>query len=187
MELSLAEAARLLGKSERQLRYQIKIGNLPARKLDGRWRIHRDDLPISDGQQKALERKSERAVRIAQQVLGDTSRAESKKRYSVRELRAYQHSAPVYRDLVATFGPEHPAAGFLREALMLLASGCHEYQAREKAAYYARAREQASRAVMTLLLDTDEQQHELVAQLEQAVVPALGGLIRQAERRERRR
>lgn len=189
MELSLAEAARLLGKSERQVRYLIKSGAFPAQKVDGRWRIQRQDLPLSEGQQRAAERKAERAVEVALEVLrpGAGSAEGGPRRYSVVELRAYREGAPLYRDLVGTAGADHPAAQFLREALMLLACGCHEYQGREKAGFYSRAREQASRAVMALLLDGAEACRELVARFESGMLPALGGLIRQAEQRGRGR
>ncbi len=41
MDLLLSEAARLLDKSESQVRYMIKSGRLKASKVDGRWRIQR--------------------------------------------------------------------------------------------------------------------------------------------------
>ena len=189
MELSLSEAARLLGKSERQVRYLIRSGGLPAKKADGRWRIQRADLPLSEGQQRAAQVKAERAVEIALEVLQPAadSGGERRRRYSVEELRAYREGAPLYRDFLSAAGAAHPAVEFLREALMLLACGCHEFQGREKAAFYSRAREQASRAVMALLLDGAETYREIVARCETAVLPALGGLIRQAEQRGRSR
>jgi excisionase family DNA binding protein len=188
MELSLAEAARLLGKSERQVRYLIKTGDLAARKRDGHWRIQREDLPISDRQEAAAQHKAERAARLALEVLqAREGQPGSPRRYSVRELRAYQEGAPLYRELVGATGPDHPAAALLREALMLLACGCHEFQAREKAAFYSRAREQASRAVMTLLLEDTESCRGLVDRFEVTLLPAIGGLIRQAESRGRGR
>lgn len=186
MELSLAEAARLLGKSERQVRYLIKTGTLPAKKRDGRWRIQREDLPLSKGQQRAARQKAERAARLAVEVL--QPREESKtpaRRYSVRELKAYQEAAPLCQELTQEVGSDHPAVPLLRESLMLLACGCHEYDGQRKARFYVSAREQASRAAMTLLLE--EGRPEWVDRFETALLPAIGGLIRQAERRGRKR
>jgi len=37
MKMSLAEAATVLGKSERQTRYMIQQKELKARKVSGRW------------------------------------------------------------------------------------------------------------------------------------------------------
>ena len=188
MDLSLAEAARLLGKSERQVRYLIKTGDLAAQKKDGHWRIRREELPFSERQEAAAQHKAERATRLAMEVLQPRDGQQgAARRYSVRELRAYQEGAPLYRELVGATGPAHPAAELLREALMLLACGCHEFQAREKAAFYSRAREQASRAVMALLLEGDEARRGLIDRFEVALLPAIGGLIRQAENRGRGR
>jgi hypothetical protein len=186
MELSLPEAARLLGRSERQIRYLIRTGALRAQKHEGRWRIDRADLPLSAGQERAAQAKAERATELALEVLRPAERP-AQKRYSVRELRAYREGAPLYRDLVEATAQDHPAAGLLREALMLLACGCHEFQGREKAAFYTRAREQASRAVMALLLDDPESRSILVERFEVGFLPALGGLIKHAEHRGRNR
>lgn len=188
MDLSLAEAARLLGKSERQLRYLVKTGKVPAQKVAGRWRLVREELPLSEGQERAERIKSQRAARIAQEVLQPDAHGPAvQRRFSVRELAAYREGAPLYRSLAAELGAEHPAAVCLREALMLLACGCHEFHARGKAAYYGRAREQVSRAVMGLLLEDEEARGGLAEHIEQSVLPALGGLIRRAERRGRGR
>lgn len=44
MELSIREAAELLGRSERTLRHLAQGGRLPARRIGARWVIRRDDL-----------------------------------------------------------------------------------------------------------------------------------------------
>lgn len=188
MVLSLAEAARLLGKSERQVRYLIQTGQLAAKKHQGRWRIRREDLPLSEGQERAERQKAERAARLAVEVLQPrTDGKGSARHYSVRELRAYREGAPLYQELAREAGTDHPAALLLREALMLLACGCHEYEGRQKAEFYSKAREQASRAVMALLLEDEARRSDLVERFETALLPAIGGLIRQAEKRGRRR
>lgn len=187
MDLSLTEAARLLGKSERQTRYLVRGGKIPARKTEnGRWLIRREDLPLSAGQERAERQKSERAARLAEEILrpGDTP---TEKTYSVRELRAYREGAPLLRRVVSTCGAEHPSAGLLREALMLLACGYHEFDGAAKAQHYGDARRQASRAAMALLLEDEEAHGELATELENVLMPALGGLINQAVKRDRRR
>jgi len=187
MNLSLTETARLLNKSDRQVRYLIMHGGLEARKVDGRWVIRREDLPLSEGQTRAATQKQERAARLAMEVLQPDGESKGSKRYSVRELRAFQEGAPLYRELISAAGADHPAAALLREALMLLACGYHEFDDRNKAAFYARSREQASRAAMALLLEDEEARRDLIDRLETSLLPAIGGLIRHAERRERRR
>jgi excisionase family DNA binding protein len=52
MRLSLSEAATVLGKSERQIRYLIKSGHLTASKEGGQWRV--TDLLLTEGQRRSL-------------------------------------------------------------------------------------------------------------------------------------
>ena len=44
MEISIKDAAELLGKSERTVRHMAQTGRLPARRIGSRWLIDRDDL-----------------------------------------------------------------------------------------------------------------------------------------------
>lgn len=44
MELSIREAAELLGRSERTLRHLAQNGRMPARRIGSRWVVRRDDL-----------------------------------------------------------------------------------------------------------------------------------------------
>lgn len=44
MEISIKDAADLLGKSERTVRHMAQTGRLPARRVGSRWLIDRDDL-----------------------------------------------------------------------------------------------------------------------------------------------
>ena len=179
VDLSLAEAARLLGKSERQLRYLIAKGTLKARKVGRQWRLRRRDLPLSEGQEKAAAQKEARSLGL------ELEAATAGRQLSVRKIRACQVGLPLYRELRDAAGADHPAVVLLEEALMLLACGYYEFHGREKSAYYSRAREQASRAAMTLMLEDDEDRRSLVERLETQLLPAIGGLVRRAERRGR--
>lgn len=44
MEISIKDAAELLGKSERTVRHMAQTGRLPARRIGARWLINREDL-----------------------------------------------------------------------------------------------------------------------------------------------
>ena len=44
MEISIKDAAELLGKSERTVRHMAQTGRLPARRIGSRWLINQDDL-----------------------------------------------------------------------------------------------------------------------------------------------
>lgn len=119
MELSLNEAARLLGKSDRQVRYLIRSGKLQARKADGRWIIRREDLPLSEGQVKAERQKAERASRLAAEILRpDAERAGARKSFSVQETRAFEEGGPLYRDLRAQAGADRRVTALLETILV---------------------------------------------------------------------
>jgi excisionase family DNA binding protein len=187
MELTVQDAARILGKSERQVRYLIQTGRLTATKHDGQWKISRGDLPRSPGQERADQRKTERATEIASAVLdfGDSKGSKSKS-WTVDQLHAVRQGEPLYRDCVEQLGTDHEATRRLRAALMLIGCGFFEYDAARKAARYSAARDCVSRAVMTLLLDTEPRQ-DLLGRMQKDLLPPLGGLIRSAQRPRRRR
>ena len=187
MELTVQDAARILGKSERQVRYLIQTGRLPANKKDGQWKISRDDLPRSPGQQRAHQQKAERASEVAAAVLALGDYEGRKKSWTVDQLHAVRHGEPLYRTCLDQLGPEHEATQRLRAALMLISCGFFEYDTASKVARYSAARDCASRAVMALLLDTEPRQ-ELLGPMQKDLLPALGGLIRRVQRpRSRRR
>ena len=47
MKMTISEAARYLGKSQRQMRYMLKLGQLKGNKVDGRWVFEQAELPVS--------------------------------------------------------------------------------------------------------------------------------------------
>ena len=111
MKLSLQEAAALIGKTPRQIRYLIKTGKVSAQKKKGRWVIESTSLPLSEGQSKAAAARGEKVREIVEEVIGPTVKAgQSAKHFSVRDLRAFQRAEPIYRELVSKYGPEEPAA-----------------------------------------------------------------------------
>lgn len=59
MELTIREAATVLGISERAVRSRIRRGTLPARKRGGRWMLSRAALPLDATQRKRLHAKAD--------------------------------------------------------------------------------------------------------------------------------
>ncbi len=107
MQITIDEAAARLGKSARQVRYLIQNGGLRANKVNGRWLIEADDLPLSEPQRAALGRQ-ERALRGAvERGLGLDE--EKRRRYSVRDLKAFELALPLHRRSEALLGADHPA------------------------------------------------------------------------------
>ncbi|MCB9761050.1 MAG: helix-turn-helix domain-containing protein [Alphaproteobacteria bacterium] len=180
MDLSLRQAADQLGKSPRQIRYLIQTGRLPAHKDGSRWVIRSEDLPLSEGQRRAKARKK----RLLRAVVDDALDTQPEKtRYSVRDLKAFQVALPLYQRAVASTGDTHPCAVHLREVLEQLALGCHRYRDGDKAAAYAQARDQASRAVCAALIAGNPD--DLATEIEQELMPALAGLLRRLDRKPR--
>ncbi|MDJ0840189.1 MAG: helix-turn-helix domain-containing protein [Acidobacteriota bacterium] len=178
MNLSLAEAARLMGKTTRQVRYLIAKEKIPAQKVGGRWFIDRESLPISKGAERARERKVAKAVHISRDVLRVPG--PPRKHYTVLDLKAFTAGRACYHGLKEEAGE---ARVQLRESLLLICCGCHAFQTTEKRAYFVRARESACRALGLLLLaGAIEPPMDC---LEKEYIPALGGLIRRLEGRQR--
>ena len=86
MEISIKDAAELLGKSERTVRHMAQSGRLPARRVGSRWLIDREELQSgkysSSGDDAELEprrRRDERRVKRvpgkAEAEQGDANRA----------------------------------------------------------------------------------------------------------------
>jgi excisionase family DNA binding protein len=59
MELTIREAATLLGRSERAVRAQVARKALPAVKRGGRWMTPRHALPLTDAQRQAVREKAD--------------------------------------------------------------------------------------------------------------------------------
>lgn len=212
MDLSLDEAGALLGKNGRQLRYLIRDGRLPARKVKGRWVVAADELPLTDDQQRAaLDRLRDLRAAVDEAlapgaagatkltgeggeagqagVAGQAGAGGPKRRFSIADLRAFQAGHAAFRAVVDCCGRDDPAARQLERSLDHLSQGCHGFHPPEKAEEYTAARKAAASAALQLLLGgapDDGERAALVARIEQAYIPEVAGLIRATERRARR-
>ena len=92
VDLSLPEAAALLGQSLHQVRYLIRTARLPAKKVGGQWRVRREDLPRGEAQAQAAERKVERLREAVDDAL---ALPPSKVRYSLRDMKAFAVARPL--------------------------------------------------------------------------------------------
>jgi excisionase family DNA binding protein len=180
MKLTLNQAATALGKTRRQLVYLIEQGRLPAEKIGGRWSI---DSSALEQDATARQRQQTKQANLRAAVEDALLPSDKHKRYSLRDLKAFQIAHPLYLKLCEHLGGDHVAARHLHECLGHLAQGCHRYSRAEKARAYQTARDCASLAVLGLILTADPALDPLLDALEQDLMPAIAGLLRRAERR----
>jgi excisionase family DNA binding protein len=182
MQLSLPQAAEILGKSRRQVKYLIEQGLLPATKVGGRWVLERDDLQMDEiAQQRASLKQAQLQASIEEAL-----KPSGKKRfYTLRDIKAVQLATPLYRELLTRGDGWQKAAQHMRECLDQLAVGCHRYDRREKAAAYSAARDAASLAAIEIVLahenNDDRTEQTLLDTIEQELMPAFAGLLRRNE------
>jgi len=150
MQLTIEQAAVKLGKSPRQIRYLIRQGELPASKQGNMWFIDDAALARAPEQQELESRKVENLRAAVEDALAPGRPA--RRRYSLRDLKAFQLALPIYREATSALGPEHAACAALRRGFEQLARGCHRFQHVDKAAAYREARDAFSQAACELAL-----------------------------------
>ncbi len=101
MDLSLQQAAALMSKSVRQVRYMIAQGTLQATRTGRVWRIRQQDLPLSEAQQGKATRRRASLVNTAVRALGGGPNDRSSG-YSFTQIRAASALLPLYRDAIIT-------------------------------------------------------------------------------------
>lgn len=182
MQFTLRQSADQLGKSIRQVRYMIQLGQLPATKVAGEWQVNSADLPSTPVQVEAALHRDQKLRATVEDVL-DLSERQGRRRYSVRDLRAVQIGLPLFQAATRDLGPEHPSTLALRAMLEHLACGCHRFRHAEKLTAYHEARDAASRATCELVIAGGERATWLLDQVEQDLMAALAGLLRRCERK----
>lgn len=172
MDLTLDQAATLLGKTTRQVRYMVDKGRLPAKKDGAHWTVRREDLGLSDAQ---VQHRARDVDRLRDRVEDALHIREAPPRFSIADLKAFQAGRPLYLGALESLGPEHLATAALKRALLELGAGCHRFHADEKAAAYRAARDAASAAATELLLI--DPTSPLARAVEQELLPAIARLL----------
>ena len=185
MKLTLEQAATRLGKTQRQVRYLIQQGRLPAEKIGGRWSIDSDDLSLNKEQRRSTERKQRQMRAAVEEALELESEEERPRRYSVLDLKAFQVALPLYNEAQTELGEDHPATRALQRVLEHLSRGCHRFERGEKAEAYRAARDEASLAVCELVLARSESADRILHGIEQDLMAAFAGLMRRVDGRRR--
>ena len=102
MDLSLPEAAALLGQSLHQVRTLIRTARLPAKKVGGNGGCA--ERISGEAQAQAAERKVERLREAVDDAL---ALPPNKVRYSLRDMKAFAVARPSRRPLITAGGHAH--------------------------------------------------------------------------------
>lgn len=181
MLLSLADAAGRLQRSIRQVRYQVKKGELPARKVGGVWMIEEGDLVATPAQARHAAEKDAALRQAVEEALPPASDKEGP--YTVTTIRAFNELLLVTRQAGVVLSPDHRATGALTRCTIAISRGAHAFRSRAKGEAYEAAREAAAEAVALLHLDGGAAAREIADRVEAKVLPAIGGLVRRSESR----
>lgn len=186
MEFTIDQAAVRLGKTARQVRSMVDRGELPSRRTETRrvFVILDNDTAGSDGQRQAQQHKLDSLRDVVEQTLATVETAGGAKRgYTLEDLRAFQSGRAIYLETTAVLGVDHPAVVQLQLVLSQLAMGCYRFRQDEKRGAYLEARDAACRAAVLYFLAPGHE--EAARRIEREILPAIGGLLRRAEKQHR--
>jgi excisionase family DNA binding protein len=196
MNLSVKEAAALLGKSPRTIRHQAQLGLLPASRIGNRWVFDREALIATEP--AAVADRAEEAQRLRAHVNAavDAVTPSAPKEggdvrgfYSIRDVGAFKTASATLAAI------EHAddrrldrTAVALRQCLHRLADGFHQFQPPLKIERLLAARAACCAAIAELLhVATHGPMPEALGwadALERDALGSLRGLLRRAEKRQ---
>lgn len=183
MDLTLREAATLLGRRPRTVRAQLARGELKGRKRDGKWLIRRADLPLTEAQRRSLTRKIVRLHDAVDAAIPEAVR-DRVGAVGLAQLDVFRLGRDVLGEMTASGGAGSAASDALGAALIAIGEGRHQFDPVTKRAAFIGARAHLSRAVVALLLGDpppEAPEARWAAAIEAEVLPRLAGLIRWAE------
>ncbi len=189
MELTVREAAALLGRSPRAVRAQLVRGDLRGAKRGGRWRVERRHLPLTEAQRESLQAKAETVRKAVEEALPSRlARTRGQKSRSLADLDAFRHGAGLLARLRADESDalsdvsRRRVIRQLEEALLALAEAAQHFERELKLEAIHRARAHLARATAVLLLEAGIPPREpvfaWVTTLESEIIPAVAGFAR---------
>ncbi|MCC6782307.1 MAG: helix-turn-helix domain-containing protein [Planctomycetes bacterium] len=190
MEISIREAAALLGRSPRAIRARIARGELPARRRGRVWLVDTDHIPLTVEQRArrdALAAELRATLERAAPPRAATTR--DRRGRSVLDFAPFTELRAVLHSCEAGDAPPSLAAitEIVRAACARLAIAAHEFEPRAFAAVLRAARRDLARACGTLFLagpEPDSGALVCASKIEHEVLPRIGGLLRWAEKRQ---
>ncbi|MCA8957320.1 MAG: helix-turn-helix domain-containing protein [Planctomycetes bacterium] len=185
MELTIREAAPLLGRSTRAVRAWIARGQLPAHKRGNTWWIRSEDLPLTHHQRTGIQARADQVRQIVDDALPSrAARTRDRRSRSVVDLHAFRAGQELLRELAALEPTETrtQTARAIRAALLDLGAGTYEFDRATRAASFRRARRRLARTICRLVLaEQGAPELHVCARIENDMLPPIGGLLRWAE------
>lgn len=190
MQLTIREAAALLGRSPRAVRARIARGELQARRNGRQWTLSLHDLPLTAAQRESMTARATTASEaLAAVAPAPLASQRTRRARSIRDFGAFVTLRRLLRaPLVAGAAGEtaNAATSLLREGALALCAAEHEYDPRRRRDELLVARNRIGKAIGALLLDVaDDTAFAHCDTLEREVLPAIGGLLRWTEGRMR--
>lgn len=199
MDISLREAATIIGRKPRTLRAQLARGEIPGNKRNGRWFIAYQDLPLNEMQRRRLQVQVQEIREAVEQALPSrlTKERNSRKR-SLADLDTFN----IGRELLLTMRSQlantslpieilQKAICDVEYALTQISQGHHAFDPKEKLEKFQYGRNALSRAACHLLLHSGSSIKppvlDWVVRIEGELLSSLAGLIRWAETRSKRK
>lgn len=193
MELSVREAATLMGRSPRTVRAQVARGELPGVKRNGQWKIQRRHLPLTEAQHQALQDKAQTIRDAVETALPSRlARHAADRTKSILDLDAFRAGVSVLQrmracsDTTLSDDTRRRVGERIEGALLALSEAVLQFDRQVKLDALHRSRARVAHAIAFLLMDSEIPPREpvlgWVCQLENEVAAGIGGLARWVDR-----
>ncbi len=200
MEVTIREAAQIVGRSTRAVRNMAQSGRVKARRVGRRWMVDRESLnsvlgPAPDVRRTQVAELREKLNQSLDRATPTPPETSQRSYYSVRQLDACTVACVALQQLAELEAEPRQALAeaeaALREFLRALTESVHQFHPELKIKCLLRARSHACTALADLIAyDTVHDTPAITAladRIEGVLLASLTGLIRHAERRRKGR
>ncbi len=190
MDLNLREAADALGVHPRTLRGWLARAKIVGRKEpNGQWVVPRRNLPLTEDQRAALQRRADGVRSAVEAALPSrAARHTGDRRRSFVDLESFRAAHALLAEVRAAngTGPTGSLARSIEEGIEELCIGACAFDVETKLPALRRARAAFARSLARVLagapMPPGAPHVDWARRLEEDILPALGGLLRWAER-----